>query len=57
MKWKKLGHLLAAAGQSEWLHSHGTVPIARAIGDFHYRIYFSPRDRRHSPTDRGPARF
>jgi hypothetical protein len=45
MKWKKLGRIFVADGQSEWLHSHGIVPIARAIGDFQYRIYFSPRDR------------
>jgi type IV secretory pathway TraG/TraD family ATPase VirD4 len=29
------------------VHSHGIVPIARALGDYRYRIYFSPRDRKN----------
>jgi len=29
----------------EWMHSHGVVPIAKPIGDFRYRIYFTPRDK------------
>jgi predicted GH43/DUF377 family glycosyl hydrolase len=27
------------------MHSHGMVPIARALGGFRYGIYFAPRDR------------
>jgi hypothetical protein len=45
MKWKKLGRIFVAEGQSEWLHSNGMVPIARPLADCRYRIYFSPRDR------------
>jgi hypothetical protein len=45
MRWKKLGRMFVADGQSEWMHSHGIVPIARPLGNYHYRIYFSPRDR------------
>lgn len=45
MRWKKLGRIFLADGHSEWLHSHGTVPIARPLGNYRYRIYFSPRDR------------
>jgi hypothetical protein len=45
MRWKKLGQIFVADGQSEWLHSHGVVPIARPLGDHLYRIYFNPRDR------------
>jgi hypothetical protein len=47
MRWKKLGRIFVAEGHSEWLHSHGIVPIARALGDHRYRIYFSPRDRQN----------
>ena len=47
MKWKKLGHIFVADGQSEWLHTHATLPIARPLGDFRYRIYFTPRDRQN----------
>jgi hypothetical protein len=47
MRWKKLGRVFVADGHSEWLHSHGIVPIARALGDHRYRIYFSPRDRQN----------
>ena len=36
-----------ANGHSEWMHSHGIVPIARTFGDYRYRIYFSPRDRQN----------
>ncbi|QHO78274.1 hypothetical protein ACH79_42510 [Bradyrhizobium sp. CCBAU 051011] len=45
MRWKKLGRIFVANAHSEWLHSHGIVPIARTLGDYSYRIYFSPRDR------------
>jgi hypothetical protein len=47
MQWKKLGRVFVADGHSEWLHSHGIVPIARALGDHRYRIYFSPRDQQN----------
>jgi hypothetical protein len=45
MKWRKLGRVFAPQAQSQWIHSHGSAPIARSLGDFRYRIYFNPRDR------------
>jgi hypothetical protein len=45
MRWRKLGHIFVARQQSEWLHSHATVPFARQVARFQYRVYFSPRDR------------
>lgn len=45
MRWRKLGRIFVADAHSEWMHSHGIIPIARPIGDYRYRIYFSPRDR------------
>lgn len=45
MRWKKLGRVFVAEGHTQWIHSHGIVPIARSMGNYLYRIYFSPRDR------------
>jgi predicted GH43/DUF377 family glycosyl hydrolase len=45
MRWKKLGRIFVADSHSEWLHSHGTVPIAQPLGNYRYRVYFSARDR------------
>jgi hypothetical protein len=45
MKWKKLGRIFSADSNSEWLNSTGIVPIPRALDDYRYRVYFSPRDR------------
>ena len=47
MRWRKLGRIFVADGHSEWVHSHGVVPIARALDTHRYRIYFSPRDRQN----------
>lgn len=47
MRWRKLGRIFVADAHSEWLHSHGIVPIARALGGYRYRIYFSTRDRQN----------
>lgn len=47
MRWRKLGRIFVADGHSGWMHSHGIVPIARSLGDYRYRIYFSPRDRQN----------
>src|SRR4051794_17332652 len=47
MRWRKLGRIFVADAHSEWLHSHGIVPIARPLGERRWRIYFSPRDRRN----------
>jgi hypothetical protein len=45
MRWRKLGRIFVADRHSEWMHSHGVLPIARPLGDYRYRIYFNPRDR------------
>lgn len=45
MRWRKLGRIFVSDYHSEWLHSHASVPVARSLGDYRYRIYFSPRDR------------
>jgi len=45
MRWKKLGRIFAPEVQSDWIQSHAMVPIARPLGDYRYRVYFSPRDR------------
>jgi hypothetical protein len=45
MRWRKLGRIFVAEHHSDWVHSHGTVPVARSLGDYRWRIYFSPRDR------------
>jgi predicted GH43/DUF377 family glycosyl hydrolase len=45
MRWKKLGRIFVADGHSEWVHSHGIIPIAHPLGDHRYRVYFTPRDR------------
>jgi hypothetical protein len=45
MRWKKLGRIFVANGHSQWIHSHGIIPIARGLDKFRYRIYFTPRDR------------
>jgi hypothetical protein len=45
MRWRKLGRIFVANDHSEWVHSHGAVPVARSLGDYRWRIYFSPRDR------------
>lgn len=47
LRWRKLGQVFVAAGQNEWLNSHGVVPIPRQINGSVWRIYFSPRDRQN----------
>lgn len=47
LRWHKLGRVFVASGQSEWLNSHGVVPIPRPLGGRIWRIYFTPRDRRN----------
>lgn len=49
IKWRRLGHVFVADGQSGWMHSHAMIPVVeQRDGDLH-RVYFSPRDR----TNRG----
>lgn len=46
MLWRKLGHIFVAREHSESSHSHAILPIAKSLGDQHYRIYFTPRDQK-----------
>lgn len=45
MKWSKEGLIFCPSGESEWMHSHASVPIAECIGGDFFKIYFSTRDR------------
>jgi hypothetical protein len=45
MKWKKLGLIFSAAGNSGWMATHAMSPCVRALGAGDFRVYFSTRDR------------
>lgn len=45
MKWQKLGLVFCPSGETNWMHSHATMPIAQNIGGNFFKIYFSSRDR------------
>lgn len=45
-RWRALGHVFVAAGESDWLASHASYPTPFALPDGTLRIFFSPRDRR-----------
>jgi hypothetical protein len=44
MKWVKKGPVFKPQGDSEWMVSHATIPVAENRGGDLYRIHFSPRD-------------
>jgi hypothetical protein len=44
MTWHKLGRVFCPSGETAWMHSHAAVPVAEAVKDDIYRIYFSSRD-------------
>lgn len=44
MKWTKLGRIFCPAGDSDWMHSHATVPVAEHLQGSEFRIYFGSRD-------------
>lgn len=44
MTWHKLGRVFCPSGEVAWMHSHAAVPVAEAVKDDLYRIYFSSRD-------------
>lgn len=45
MKWRKLGLVYCPSGERNWLQSYAAVPIAEHIGDDHFKIYFTSRDK------------
>jgi predicted GH43/DUF377 family glycosyl hydrolase len=44
MRWRKLGLVFSPSGQTDWMQSHAAVPIAEALGEGLFKIYFSSRD-------------
>ncbi len=46
-KWIKLGRIFSAESNSEWMHSHASVPIGEHLYDNIFKIYFSTRDRQN----------
>jgi predicted GH43/DUF377 family glycosyl hydrolase len=44
MRWRKLGHVFASAGQHGWMTSYAGVPFAEHIEGDLFRIYFTSRD-------------
>lgn len=45
MRWHKRGLIFCPKGNTEWMQSHASVPIAESIGDDLFKIYFSSRDK------------
>ena len=44
IRWHRRGRLLEPRHQQPWIVSHAALPVADAIGDARYRVYFSARD-------------
>lgn len=44
MKWRKLGRLFCANGQTSWMQTHSAVPFADHLFGHVYRVYFTTRD-------------
>lgn len=47
MNWTKQGLIFSATGQSAWMQSHASLPVALPLDGFTYRIYFATRDARN----------
>jgi hypothetical protein len=45
MKWTKLGLVFCPSGETDWMQSHASVPIAERLGGDRFKIYFSSRDK------------
>ena len=43
--WKKLGVIFSVDCNSDWMHSHASIPVADIIENNVTRIYFGTRDR------------
>jgi len=44
MKWRKLGRVFCAHGETDWMHSHAANPVVDQVRDDVYRVYFNTRD-------------
>ena len=44
LKWRKLGLVFCPSGQTPWMQSHASIPIAESMGNDLFKIYFSSRD-------------
>ena len=45
LKWVKKGLIFEPKGRVDWIQSYSWVPIAQALGDGYFRIYFSGRNQ------------
>ena len=48
--WKKLGLIYNVENNTEWMHSHASVPFAELIEDDLYKIYFSSRNKNNESS-------
>lgn len=44
-KWKSLGKIFCPSGESFWLNSHASCPVAEHIEEDLFRVYFSSREK------------
>jgi len=44
-RWRSLGHVYVAQGESGWLASHASYPTPLLLPDGRVRVFFSPRDQ------------
>jgi len=44
-RWQKLGLIYCPSGNTEWMQSHASVPIAEHVQGNIFRIYFSTRNK------------
>src|SRR5579859_4182967 len=44
-RWRKLGQVFCPSGETDWMQSHASLPIAEHLEGSLFRIYFSARDR------------
>ncbi len=47
MKWKKLGQIFCPDNQFPWMKTHAANPIAEALGNGLFRVYFTSRDEKN----------
>jgi hypothetical protein len=45
-RWRPLGRIYVAGGESPWLTSHASYPTPLSLPDGRLRVFFSPRDMR-----------
>lgn len=45
MRWRKLGRVFTAEGQTAWMQTHSAVPFGEHLKDDVFRIYFTTRDK------------